>query len=37
MVATLPPGAYTLVISGLPDSAGNPTTGLVLCELYEVP
>lgn len=36
MVATLPAGAYTVVVSGLPDSAGRPMTGVVLCEIYEV-
>ena len=36
MVATLPAGAYTVVVSGLPDSSGRPMTGVVLCEVYEV-
>lgn len=36
MVATLPAGAYTVIVSGLPDNAGRPTTGVVLCEVYEV-
>ncbi len=34
MVATLPPGSYSVVVSGLPDSAGMPMTGIVLLELY---
>lgn len=36
MVATLPAGAYTVVVSGLPDSSGRAMTGVVLCEVYEV-
>ncbi len=36
MVATLPAGAYTVVVSGLPDNSGRPMTGVVLCEVYEV-
>ncbi|MDO8540183.1 MAG: hypothetical protein Q7S40_07030 [Opitutaceae bacterium] len=36
MVATLPPGAYTVVVSGLPDNSGRPMTGVVLCEVYEM-
>ena len=36
MVATLPPGAYTVIVSGLPDNSGRPMTGVVLCEVYEV-
>jgi hypothetical protein len=36
LVATLPAGAYTVVVSGLPDISGRPMTGIVLCEVYEV-
>jgi hypothetical protein len=36
LVATLPAGAYTVVVSGLPDISGQPMTGIVLCEVYEL-
>lgn len=36
LIATLPPGAYTVVVSGLPDIGGRPMTGIVLCEIYDV-
>jgi hypothetical protein len=35
-VATLPPGAYSLSVSGLADAAGRPTTGIALVEIYEL-
>lgn len=36
LVATLPAGAYTVVVAGLPDNAGRPMTGIALCEVYEL-
>lgn len=36
LVATLPPGAYSLAVTGLPDSSGRPTTGVALIEVYEL-
>lgn len=36
LVAALPPGKYSVVISGLPDSAGQPMHGIALAEIYEM-
>lgn len=36
MVATLPPGSYSVVVSGLPDSRGTPAVGVCLLEIYQV-
>lgn len=36
LVATLPPGSYTVIVSGLPDNAGRPMTGVCLVEVYEL-
>ncbi len=36
LVATLPAGDYSVVVSGLPDSGGTPMAGIVLLELYDV-
>ncbi len=36
MVATLPPGNYSVVVSGLPDSSGMPMTGVAMLEIYLV-
>lgn len=36
LIATLPPGAYSVVVSGLPDNSGKPMTGVVLVEVYNV-
>ncbi len=36
MVATLPPGAYSLAVAGLPDASGKPTSGVALVEIYEL-
>jgi hypothetical protein len=36
LVATLPPGAYSMVISGPPDGPGQPSSGIVLIEIYEM-
>ncbi len=36
MVATLSPGAYTVIVSGMPDNMGRATTGVCLAEVYEI-
>ncbi len=36
MVAILPPGLYSVVVSGLPDSTHPQTTGVCIVEVYEL-
>lgn len=36
LVATLPPGSYSAVVTGAADASGQPTTGLCLVEVYEI-
>lgn len=36
IVATLPPGSYSAVVSGATDASGQPLTGIALVEVYEI-
>ena len=36
MIATLPPGNYSVIVSGRPDGAGMPMSGVALLEIYLV-
>jgi hypothetical protein len=36
LVATLTPGLYSVVVSGMPDSTNQPTTGVCSVEVYEL-
>jgi hypothetical protein len=36
MLATVPPGIYTVMVSGAPDSSGVQTSGVALLEIYQI-